>query len=511
MVSKKKLGIALGAGAGAAVLIYLATRGKEAPPVEPPPEPPPGLTNLYGVVHYEGTPIEGAKITLDGQIAYTDGQGEYFFGELTPGGYSIITEKEGFETVTDDIVLSEGNNEFSIELIPVGVPPPEGISFSIEVYNIPDYAAGSYQWYVTYVGKHGMVDPEGGIWTPIDSPILVENVPENGRTLQVTLMAGPYEVWNFTAIRTFRDGETYRFNLAAGILEGPGIALTNLTVTPDFIYEGQEPINVSVTASNTGDIAESHEVVFTLNNEVVETTVISLEPGQSEDLSINLTPVTGSYQIKVDGLSARFTVKPYYPPVSSPELVSVKWLPVYQWRNYGWPKFQGTIRLPAPGKDQIYKFRGDVGGANIGWNNFTFKSGNEWRFTGEAPMEYFPERLLCLVGYEEKVWYRCPVCGRIDNTDPLPPSEEQIINQYYSHCRHYCELSNNPEHPHCFPPPPEIWWEEEPKYQLSVIPCPGTTISLKLHIILIDPEQIGLYYGSWTINTGLTFTIRKTM
>lgn len=46
-----------------------------------------------------GGPIGGVKVTIDGIVTYTNSSGEYTFDGLTPGGYTITFEKEGYETV----------------------------------------------------------------------------------------------------------------------------------------------------------------------------------------------------------------------------------------------------------------------------------------------------------------------------------------------------------------------------------------------------------------------------
>ena len=189
---------------------------------------------------------------------------------------------------------------------------PKLVTFSVVVSNIPSYAAGSYQWYIDYGGKmHGMVDPQGGVWTPISAPITVANVPPVGQ-LRVTLMAGPYEAWTFSAGRTFRDGEAYRFNLAAEIIEGPGIVLTDLVISPSTANIG-ESVAISVIATNPTDISESRGVTFTIGS-IVEVKTVSLEPGESKKLSITVTPEElGAYEVRVGELSGRFDVIAAYP------------------------------------------------------------------------------------------------------------------------------------------------------------------------------------------------------
>jgi len=97
---KIKPGVAAGIGMGAIGLgLIIASMVKKKP--GPPPPPPPGLANLYGRVTdaETGYALEGAKVTIDGLITYTDGLGQYAFGELTPGSYSVEFSKDGYETV----------------------------------------------------------------------------------------------------------------------------------------------------------------------------------------------------------------------------------------------------------------------------------------------------------------------------------------------------------------------------------------------------------------------------
>ena len=62
--------------------------------------PPPPVANLAGVVTdaETGDPIEGVKVTINGQTTYTDSDGAYAFVGLTPGGYTVTFEKDGYET-----------------------------------------------------------------------------------------------------------------------------------------------------------------------------------------------------------------------------------------------------------------------------------------------------------------------------------------------------------------------------------------------------------------------------
>lgn len=62
--------------------------------------PIPPVANLAGVVTdaETGSPIEGVKVTINGQTTYTDSDGAYAFVGLAPGSYTVTFEKAGYET-----------------------------------------------------------------------------------------------------------------------------------------------------------------------------------------------------------------------------------------------------------------------------------------------------------------------------------------------------------------------------------------------------------------------------
>ncbi|GAI91759.1 unnamed protein product, partial [marine sediment metagenome] len=147
-------------------------------------------------------------------------------------------------------------------------------------------------------------DPQAGIWTPISKPIDLVDVPPSG-ALQATLHAGPFQSWEFPTSRTFRDGETYRFNLAAGIIEGPGIVLTGLVVEPDYLTLG-ESVTLSVMATNTGQTDEQRQVIFFVEDTEAGSVTVQLGPQESKEVSIEITPSeVGVYFAKVEVSTAR--------------------------------------------------------------------------------------------------------------------------------------------------------------------------------------------------------------
>ena len=66
------------------------------------PPIPRAVASLYGAVTdaETGLPLSGVKVTIDGQITYTDANGNYGFEGLEPGSYVVKFEKDGYETRT---------------------------------------------------------------------------------------------------------------------------------------------------------------------------------------------------------------------------------------------------------------------------------------------------------------------------------------------------------------------------------------------------------------------------
>ena len=61
----------------------------------------PPVASLYGMVTdaETGLALAGVKVTIDGEVTYTDSSGAYAFVGLSPVSYTIEFSKEGYETV----------------------------------------------------------------------------------------------------------------------------------------------------------------------------------------------------------------------------------------------------------------------------------------------------------------------------------------------------------------------------------------------------------------------------
>ena len=88
-----------------------------------------------------------------------------------------------------------------------------------------------------------------------------------------------------------------------------------------------EKINISVTITNTGDLAGRYEVVLKINGKAVGTKRVSIAGGASEVVTFTTVQgQAGSYSVSIDGLSGTFTITaaPTAPIVIAPSVPQVK-------------------------------------------------------------------------------------------------------------------------------------------------------------------------------------------
>jgi hypothetical protein len=89
-----------------------------------PTEPAVQRASLSGVVHELNPPvftrIPGARVSIQGQTATTNANGEFRFENLTPGATVLNLQKEGFRTRDQPLTLEPGNNTTSQEMLPAG-------------------------------------------------------------------------------------------------------------------------------------------------------------------------------------------------------------------------------------------------------------------------------------------------------------------------------------------------------------------------------------------------------
>ena len=88
------------------------------------------------------------------------------------------------------------------------------------------------------------------------------------------------------------------------------ITLSALTISPSTV-DIAKSVQISVTLTNTGDLAGSHEVTLKINNVVVSTRKVTLAGHATEKVTFtSIQGAPGSYTVSINGITGAFTVKP---------------------------------------------------------------------------------------------------------------------------------------------------------------------------------------------------------
>ncbi|GAJ08858.1 unnamed protein product [marine sediment metagenome] len=85
---------------------------------------------------------------------------------------------------------------------------------------------------------------------------------------------------------------------------GAEFRVNNLVISPTEVNPGQ-PVTISCTVTNSGAAAGDYTVV--LGGDFMAEKIVSLEPGQSEAVSFEVTPAEAkTFHVSVDGLTGSF-------------------------------------------------------------------------------------------------------------------------------------------------------------------------------------------------------------
>jgi hypothetical protein len=129
------------------------------------------------------------------------------------------------------------------------------------------------------------------------------------------------------------DNQTKTFEIISDV-EPPKPAefqVTGLTVNPGSVLAG-EIVDISVTLTNVGEESGSYSVNLTINDNLIETTDITLSGGGTKvvEFEVNETN-SGSYNVQIAGLSNSFTVETLSPASPNIELKAMAVSPYEVW------------------------------------------------------------------------------------------------------------------------------------------------------------------------------------
>jgi hypothetical protein len=163
-----------------------------------------------------GGSLGNVRVTLDSLFQYTDSDGNYLFEDLNPGTYTVLFEKDGYDTEQGEVDLKLGENILNIALSPIVWEMPEyELAYVEEWTHLGDVAdwdfrtiAGDGTWELS---DSQFVSPPTSLYLVIKSPAkgwirMICNRPEFNN-----LQQGQLYSWIFGVEPIFGDYRFYGF------------------------------------------------------------------------------------------------------------------------------------------------------------------------------------------------------------------------------------------------------------------------------------------------------------
>jgi len=179
-----------------------------------------------------------------------------------------------------------------------------------------------------------LCDEDTGLWVPVTAVI---NTEDNTMTAQIghfTTFALLGEVIEVEPVPEPPKPPVPEPTLPAAF------SSQTMSIIPAEVNPG-EMVTISVTITNTGGEAGTHEVILKVNGVKEDSKTVSLAAGESKDVSFKTSrDKAGTYQIECDGLPGSFVVKEVVAPPVEPTIPEE---PVPEPEEFNWPLWGGVI------------------------------------------------------------------------------------------------------------------------------------------------------------------------
>jgi chitodextrinase len=140
-------------------------------------------------------------------------------------------------------------------------------------------------------------------FSPLDETMVRSHVVQLTELMPATTYH--YRVISRDAAGNLAVSDEYQF-VTSG--KPADMAVNALSVTPREVHVGEEVL-ISVSVTNNGDAASSHQLVLKIDESVAETREISLDGGTTQEVAFRVTMTTaGIRSIDVNGLTGDITV-----------------------------------------------------------------------------------------------------------------------------------------------------------------------------------------------------------
>jgi|GEM_PF-5826516 len=262
--------------------------------------------SLTGTVTSGGSPVDGASVSAQGQIAITGTDGKYSFATLIAGSTAIRVTKTGFTTFQQNVTLVSGANTLNISLAAAGTASltgtvssasgaVSGATVSVQGKTATTASDGTYTITGLASGATTVAVSKTGFTTASQTTTL--NTGSN--TFNVTLIASSSGTTTLSGLVTISTG---------GALAGATVSLQGKTATTgnDGKYAFSDLVSgpATVSFSKIGFQGQSKQVTLTAGSNTLDAALVPTSPraSLSGTVTFNGNGVAGAV-VSAQGLS----------------------------------------------------------------------------------------------------------------------------------------------------------------------------------------------------------------
>lgn len=227
----------------------------------------------------------------------------------------IQVYRDGLSRITQTITVNETMPAITFPLLGSSVDNfivldenQTVLDYDTEAGDLTVYTLGATSVSVQY-DTHSLTSKDAEVWTfLVNSPYNLSVLLPEDSTI-VYLSGAPTSIdseGDQIVLSLFAD--TWEVSYIFPLNPPAAFEVSNLNVTPNDVSAG-DSVTVSVTVTNVGGQTGSYSIPFSVNQTIEETKSVTLKGGESTIVDFTVTKeALGTYNVKVDDLSTKFTV-----------------------------------------------------------------------------------------------------------------------------------------------------------------------------------------------------------
>jgi S-layer protein (TIGR01567 family) len=234
--------------------------------------------------------LSGVSIQVDGRlIGTTDATGSISYTPKSTGTFDVLAKKSGFNDAKGSLMVRTAA-EAAARAINATTAKQMAISVPAQVL----------------IGEQFLITITGGVnLTPIEDARISFDGQSIGNTSSQGTLAYSSNLSGEHTIKAEKAG----YNETTAKVQVTSAILVQRMNIPEKASAG-ETIRIGASLQNSGQEKETRKVELKVNDQVVETTDVTLEPGQNSTVTFSYKPKDpGTYKISVDGQETTLNVE----------------------------------------------------------------------------------------------------------------------------------------------------------------------------------------------------------